>query len=204
MCGIAAGEMSMSSTSGARTSRARGPLHGDDRPLLGDRGQPDTQVRELGLQVVLHVVQHARRAAGGRGDVEAVGRQAADDAVVHDEAGFAQHQAVAAAAAAQAARSRWCRGGSGTPPRRARPPRSCRASWRRTCRPRCARRGIRGRPRRACPRRPAGSSGRASTCRHPRTPRPARRPNRASASCAPDRTGRRARRRRSAPKVTGV
>ena len=42
--------------------------------------------------------EHARRAAGRRRDVEAVGREAADDAVVHDEAGLAQHQAVAAAA----------------------------------------------------------------------------------------------------------
>ena len=73
-------------------------LHGDDRPLLGGRGEPDLEVGELGLEIVLHVGEHARRAAGRRRHVEAVRREAADDAVVHDEAGFAQHEAIAAAA----------------------------------------------------------------------------------------------------------
>ena len=41
--------------------------------------------------------EHARRAAGRRRHVEAIGLQARDHAVVHEETGFAQHEAVAAA-----------------------------------------------------------------------------------------------------------
>ena len=41
--------------------------------------------------------EHARRAACGRRDMEAIAGDAPDDAVVHDEAGLVQHQAVAAA-----------------------------------------------------------------------------------------------------------
>ena len=74
------------------------PLHGDDRPLLRDRGQPDVEMRELGLEIILHHVHHAGRAAGRRCDMEAVRREAADDAVVIDETVLAQHDAVAAAA----------------------------------------------------------------------------------------------------------
>ena len=44
------------------------------------------------------MVQHARRAAGRGGDVEAVGGEAPDDAVVEHEAVLAQHHAIAAAA----------------------------------------------------------------------------------------------------------
>ena len=77
------------------------PLHRDDRPLLGDRGQPDIEMRELGLEIVLHVVHDARRAAGRRRHMEAVRRQPADDAVIIDEAVLAQHDAIAAAAGLQ-------------------------------------------------------------------------------------------------------
>ncbi len=77
------------------------PLHGDHRPLLGGRGQPDRQMRELGLQIILHVVQHARRTAGRGGHMETILGQAPDDAVVIDEAVFARHDAVAAAAGLQ-------------------------------------------------------------------------------------------------------
>ena len=42
--------------------------------------------------------EHARRAAGRRRHVEAVGLQARDDAVIDEETGLAQHEAVAAAA----------------------------------------------------------------------------------------------------------
>ena len=41
--------------------------------------------------------EHARRAAGRRRHVEAVGLQARDHAVVHEKAGLAQHEAIAAA-----------------------------------------------------------------------------------------------------------
>ena len=84
--------------SGAITSRARGPCTAIAAHCSVVEVQPDLEVGELGLQIVLHLGEHARRAAGRGGDVEAVGREAADDAVVDDEAGFAQHQAVAAAA----------------------------------------------------------------------------------------------------------
>ena len=91
----------MPSTSGCDDVARLRPLHGDDRPLLGDRGQPDVQMRELGLEVVLHVVHDARRAAGRRRHMEAVRRQPADHAVVIDEAVLAQHDAIAAAAGLQ-------------------------------------------------------------------------------------------------------
>ncbi len=74
-----------------------GALHGDDGPLFGDRCEPHAKFREFGLTVVLHVVQHTCCAAGGRGDVEAIRREAGDDAVVHHEACLVQHHAVAAA-----------------------------------------------------------------------------------------------------------
>ena len=77
--------------------RAR-PLHGDRRPLLGGRGEPDPEIGELGLEIILHMREHAGRAAGGRRHVEAIGLQARDHAVVHEETGLAQHEAVAAAA----------------------------------------------------------------------------------------------------------
>ena len=76
-------------------------LQRDRRPLLGGRGEPDLEVGPLGLQVVLHHVEDARGAAGGGGDVEAVGGEAADDAVVADEAVLAEEEAVAAAADAE-------------------------------------------------------------------------------------------------------
>ena len=41
--------------------------------------------------------EHARRSAGGRRHVKAVGFQARDHAIVHEETGFAQHEAIAAA-----------------------------------------------------------------------------------------------------------
>ena len=44
------------------------------------------QVRPLGLKIVLHHVENTGGAAGGRGDVEAVLGEAADDAVIADEA----------------------------------------------------------------------------------------------------------------------
>ncbi len=78
------------------------PLHGDHRPLLRRGRQPDLQLGELGLQVILHHVQHACGAAGGRRDVKAIGCEAADDAVVDDEAGLVQQNAVAAAADTEA------------------------------------------------------------------------------------------------------
>ena len=98
MCGKASADMSIPLTSGAITSRARRPLHRDHRPLLGDRGQEDIELRPFGLQVVLHVIEDARRAAGRGRDVKAVVRKTRDDAVVHHVAVFPEHQPVAAAA----------------------------------------------------------------------------------------------------------
>ena len=85
-----------------REQRARlGALHSDDGPLFGDRRQPDAQVGEFGLPIVLHVVQHGRGAARGGGDVEAVGCEPGDDAVVQHEAVLAQHKGIAAASDGQ-------------------------------------------------------------------------------------------------------
>ena len=41
------------------------PLQGYDRKLLGSRGEVDPKGRPLRLQVVLHVLQHARGACRG-------------------------------------------------------------------------------------------------------------------------------------------
>src|SRR5262249_6488996 len=76
-------------------------LDRDHGPLLRYRGEPHPEVGELRLQVVLHVVEDARGAAGSRRDVEAVGRETADDAVVHDEAGLAEEEAITATARLQ-------------------------------------------------------------------------------------------------------
>src|SRR3546814_6092186 len=73
----------------------------DDRPLRGRRRKPDLELRPLGLEIVLHHGEHARRTAGRGGDVEAIGGEPADHAVVADEAVFAQKQAVAATAGRQ-------------------------------------------------------------------------------------------------------
>ena len=73
-------------------------LHRNHRILLGGRGQRDFQVRELGLEIVFHMVQHARRTARCGGDVEAIFRDAAHHAVIHHKARFVEHQAIAATA----------------------------------------------------------------------------------------------------------
>src|SRR5690606_41875928 len=64
----------------------RSSLQGDDGPLLRGGGEPDLQLRPFGLEIILHHRQHARRAAGGGGDMEAIGRKPADHAIVTDEA----------------------------------------------------------------------------------------------------------------------
>ena len=78
-------------------------VDGDDRPLLGGGGQPDLVFGELGLEVVFHHVEDAGSAASRGGDVETVCRQAADDAVIADEAVFAEQHAIAGAAGLQLA-----------------------------------------------------------------------------------------------------
>src|SRR5262249_29206735 len=72
-------------------------LHGDHRPLFGGRGEPDLEIRPFGLEVVLHMGEDTWRPAGRRGDVKAVRRHAADDAVIVNEAVVAGHDAVAKA-----------------------------------------------------------------------------------------------------------
>lgn len=83
-------------------------LHGDDSPLFGHRGQPDLQMREFRLQVIFHVMEHARRAAGRRRHMETVVRQASDNTVVINEAVLAGHDAVAGLAGLQRV-LHWCR-----------------------------------------------------------------------------------------------
>ena len=51
---------------------AQRALHRNHRPLLGHRGQPDAKLREFGLSIVFHVMQHAGGATGGCCDVEAI------------------------------------------------------------------------------------------------------------------------------------
>jgi hypothetical protein len=76
--------------------------------------------------------EHARRAAGGRGHVEAVGAGARSRRR-HDEAVLAQHEAVAAAAGLELGKALMYMRFRNSP-HRGRRPRSCRASRRRTCR----------------------------------------------------------------------
>ena len=90
------GEVDALDQRGDHLARLRS-LDGDHRPLLGGRGQPHLEIGEFGLEIVLHVMEDARRPAGRGGDVEAVGGDPADHAVIHDEARLAQHQPVAAA-----------------------------------------------------------------------------------------------------------
>src|SRR5690606_23341491 len=77
------------------------PLHRYHRPLLGNGSEPHLEMGELGLEIVLHHVQHARRAAGRRGDMEPVLGEATDHAIVINVAVFAQHHALAAPARLQ-------------------------------------------------------------------------------------------------------
>ncbi len=85
------------STSGASTSRARGPCTAmTDHCSVVEVSQARSS-RPLGLQVVLHQREDARRAAGRRRHVEAIVGHAGDHAVVVDEAVVAQQDAVARA-----------------------------------------------------------------------------------------------------------
>ncbi len=90
--------MSMPSTSGARISRAFGPCTATTAHCSVVEVSQTFRIVKLGLQIVFHMGEHVRRAACRRRHMEAIGREAPDDAVVHQEAGLAQHQAVAAAA----------------------------------------------------------------------------------------------------------
>ena len=71
------------------------PADRRDRPLLGDGGEKNPQLRPFGLQVVLKLAEHAGCAAGGRRHVEMVVGQTDGDAVVHHHAVLAKHQPVA-------------------------------------------------------------------------------------------------------------
>ena len=99
-CAEAASEMSRPSTRD-RAAAWRSGLAARSSPTLGGRGEPDHEIGPFGLEIVLHHVEHARRAAGGGGDVEAPLGQPADHAVVADEAVLAEEEAVAAAADAE-------------------------------------------------------------------------------------------------------
>jgi len=53
------------------------------------------QMREFGLEIIFHVVHHARRAACGGGHMETIFRDAAHNTVIHHEARFIEHHAIA-------------------------------------------------------------------------------------------------------------
>ena len=81
----------------SREQRARvRPDDGDGRPLLGHRGQPHAQLRPLGLQPLLHPVEHGRGVAGRRRAEEPLLADAHDDAVVEDHPVERAHDRVAA------------------------------------------------------------------------------------------------------------
>src|SRR5450631_3813492 len=63
-----------------------GSLYCNDRPMFGRGCEPYLEVRPFGLPIVFHHREYARRTAGGRGYVEAVGLHARNHAVVIDKA----------------------------------------------------------------------------------------------------------------------
>ena len=75
ICGIASADRSMPSTSGAITSRACGPCTAITAHCSVVEVSQTFEVGELGLEIVLHVMEDARRAAGRRRDMEAVRRR---------------------------------------------------------------------------------------------------------------------------------
>ena len=79
-----------------------GAVYGHGCPVVGDRGHVDLQVGPLGLEPPLQPRHH--RGRPGRGGVHqvAVAGQPGRHAVVHDHAVLAEHEAVAAAAHAEA------------------------------------------------------------------------------------------------------
>ena len=95
ICGKALPVRLTPSTSGAMHSRAFGPCKAIVAHCSVVDVSQNSEIRELGLKIVLHMREHAGRAAGRRRHVKAVGFQARDHAVIHEETGFAQHEAVA-------------------------------------------------------------------------------------------------------------
>ena len=87
----------------AQNVAAFGPRDGHGRPGIGERGQPDPQIRPLRLQPELHPAQHVGSAAGGGGDIKPVRPQSRHHAVIHHHPVLAQHDAIRAAAWGHAA-----------------------------------------------------------------------------------------------------
>ena len=78
---------------------ARAGAHDSHRgPLVGDRGQPHPQVRPLGLQPLLEVIQYARRTAGRGGRQVSLGTEPDNHPVVEEHPVGLAHHAVAARA----------------------------------------------------------------------------------------------------------
>ena len=153
-----------------QVARAR-PGKRDRRPLLGDRRGENLELRPFGLQPLLQPGEHARRTARRGAHEVVVFAEPRGDAIVEHHAVLAEHQAIAAAADRELgpgvgvdavqefgdvpalqvdlAEGRGIehadRGGGSRRPR--------------------------DRPQRSCPRRVSGSTGGASTGRHPRTRR---------------------------------
>ena len=95
MNGNASADRSTSVPSAASTSRARGPFIAIVAHCSVTLVQYDAEVRPLGLQPLLEVVEHLRGAAGRRRHEEPVVGEAHHDAVVEHHAVHAAHQAVA-------------------------------------------------------------------------------------------------------------
>jgi len=52
-------------------------------------------MRKFGLEIILHVIHHTRRAACCGGHMEAIFRDAAHNTVIHYKARFIEHHAIA-------------------------------------------------------------------------------------------------------------
>lgn len=77
------------------------PLHGNDSPLFGCRGEPDVEIGEFGLEIIFHVLENARRATRRRRHMEPVFGKTADNTVIIYETVFTGHDAITAAAGFQ-------------------------------------------------------------------------------------------------------
>ena len=98
---VVAGEGDVGAGGGQHVAAA-GAGEGDVGPVLGDGGEVDAEVGPLGLQPLFEPGEHGGR-VGGAGEHEvALVVEAGGDAVVEDHAVFAEHEAVAAAAGAEA------------------------------------------------------------------------------------------------------
>src|SRR6516165_12220145 len=70
--------------------------HRDHRPLLGNRCEPDFEIVKFSLQIILHQVEDARCSPRRGGDMETIGSEPGDDAIVENKTVCPEHDRVTA------------------------------------------------------------------------------------------------------------